>query len=500
MSKVGIKQEATFQGEWFLPTDDIGGARKIPGALEWTTRRATLSLHDCFTSMRGDVHGDEINRYPAIHGISLDSQWVSMLDATSYANSLSFGGSGIRQKERLGSSLVIVGGLVTGSTVYDSMRVRIPGLEHWLNRGGITMNFGSAEGGPADVVYTVEHMPAEVFRIAEIDANIIFGIGRSMPGIATNNITVNTYGSLTIHPDAPQTLDWYFEQLGKISTLLSFLCGTPMGADQIQVRVGGTTDLEVLVALRQDKLCSIDDARFFFLLRSGLGVDFGSVLSKWFANYEKLAIPSQLAQSVLSTDDLWMHVEFLSLMQALEGFHRAVSPGLYIDAAAYEPIRQKIIAGFPPELESSHRSSLKSRIQYGNEISLAKRMNELAKRLPDEVLRRLLGLDGKVPRSWIDTRNYYTHWDEDSRENVLDGVAMHQAGVRLRLFLRVLYLDFVGIPTAALMGALSGINKEAQYLIQLNNSELRRFDPTAKVKPLMSINLKDAAAPDDSQN
>lgn len=500
MSTVGIKQQSTFQGEWFLPTENIDAARKIPGALEWSTRRATLSLHDCFTPMQGDVYGDEVNQYPAIHGISLDSQLISMLDATSYANSLSFGGGGIRQKERLGSSLVIVGGLVTSSAVYDSMHVRIPGLELWLNRGGITMEFVNAEGNQSAVLFTVAHMPAEEFRIAEIDAKIIFGIGRSLPGIPTNNIKVSTYGSLTIHPDIPQTLDWYFEQLGKISTLLSLLCGTPMGADQIKVRMGGKTDLDVLVALRQDKLCTIEDARFFFLLRSGLGVDFGQVLSNWFANYEKLATPSQLAQSVLSTDDLWMHVEFLSLMQALEGFHRAVSLGLYIDAAAYEPIKQKIISGLPPELESSHRSSLKSRIQYGNEISLSKRLNELAKRLPDEILRRLLGLDGKVPRSWIDTRNYYTHWDEDSRENVLDGVTMHQAGVRLKILLRVLYLDFVGISTDAVMGSLNGLNREVQYLIQLNNSEIRRANPMAKVKPLMSINLKDAAAPDDTQN
>jgi hypothetical protein len=285
--------------------------------------------------------------------------------------------------------------------------------------------------------------------------------------------------------------------VGKVCTLLGFLSGTPMGPDRVVVKhEGAQHSLDVLVSLRQDKLCAIDDGHEFFLLRSDLGVDFAEVLSKWFEVYDSIEMPSQLAQSVLATDDLWLHVEFLSLMQAFEGFHRATSSGLYLAAEDYAPIKDAILASFPECLEKSHRQSLKSRIEYGNEISLGKRLNDLANRLNDDLRRRLFGLDGKVPRSWIDTRNYYTHWDEASRANVLEGAAMHHAGVRLKLLLRVLYLDLVGVPADAIAKALGGANKEAQYLIQLNNSEIRKAYPGAKVQPLMSIHMKDATTPD----
>lgn len=500
MSKLAITEEANFAGEWFLPTEDLESARKIPGTMRWTTRRARLELHDCFTAMQGDIYGDETNQYAVVHGISTDCKLLTMLEASNIGSSFSFGSGGMRQKETLRSSIAVVGGLVSGETTYSEMQVRIPRLANWLNRGGITLQWAHQTGeNPNLALYKVEHMPAEVFRIPTNDAALGFGVNRSFGNVIGNSVNVTTYGTLGITPDSPQSLDWYFDQLAKVGTLLSFLCGTPMGADQIKVKVDEERgDLDVLVALRQDKMCTIDDARNFFLLRSALGADFGEVLAKWFGLYDSIAMPSQLAQSVLASDDLWMHVEFLSLMQALEGFHRATCQGFYVPAQEYEPIKQAILAAFPAELEKSHRASLKSRIGFGNEISLEKRLKQLAARLPEELRRPLFGLDGKVPRSWIDTRNYYTHWDETSKANVLDGADMHHAGVRLRLLLRVLYLDLVGIPVEAISGALRGSNREAQYLIQLNNAQIRKAHPGVRVQPLMSINMKDASAPDES--
>ncbi|MDN5924907.1 MAG: hypothetical protein L0H70_07900 [Xanthomonadales bacterium] len=82
---------------------------------------------------------------------------------------------------------------------------------------------------------------------------------------------------------------------------------------------------------------------------------------------------------------------------------------------------------------------------------------------------RIFGGTGVVPRKWIATRNYYTHWDEASRNDVLDTPGMCYATVRLRHFLRVLYLNFAGIPQTAIVKSLDGTNKESQHLLQLNH-------------------------------
>lgn len=124
-----------------------------------------------------------------------------------------------------------------------------------------------------------------------------------------------------------------------------------------------------------------------------------------------------------------------------------------------------------PELASDHKEALKSRIRYGNQISLRKRLDVLAGILSEPVRRMILGVKGKVLNQWSETRNYYTHWDEELRPKILDLGGMNTANVRLEHFLRALYLDKMGIPQESILKSLQDHSKMARYLVQLNASE-----------------------------
>lgn len=77
-------------------------------------------------------------------------------------------------------------------------------------------------------------------------------------------------------------------------------------------------------------------------------------------------------------------------------------------------------------------------------------------------------MEKKIPRSWVDTRNYYTHWDEAFRANVLQGQRMYDASVRLIILLRILYLYKAGIAAATLASSFDGRSAAALHLAQLN--------------------------------
>lgn len=281
--------------------------------------------------------------------------------------------------------------------------------------------------------------------------------------------------------------------------MLSFLAGGPMSPDHVTAKLAEPSiDVEVLVALREAKYCPHTNSHDFYMLRNEMEADLGVVFAKWLELYDSVAMASQLALSVLNSNDLWLHVEFLTLMQALEGFHRSTKPGLYASEEEYEPIKQALSNAIPNNVASDHKDSLRSRIKYGNEIALRKRLDSLVESLPLPLRKHILGGDGAVPRSWVDTRNYYTHWDEGSRGLVLDGIGMHRAGVRMRYLLRVLYLIFVGIPYSAIAKALNNACDSSQYLIQLNNSEYRKNNPGADSGAIMHINVNDPESPDES--
>lgn len=141
-------------------------------------------------------------------------------------------------------------------------------------------------------------------------------------------------------------------------------------------------------------------------------------------------------------------------MQVCEGFHRVKFDGKYMDQEKYDkdivPIINTSITKtksgtIQPPPTDAHISSLKSRIRFGNEKSLRNRMRELAQSIDIDLMKIIIGGDGGIPESWLITRNYYTHWDENNKSGVLDGFEMYFANSRLRLFTRVLYLLHFGI-------------------------------------------------------
>lgn len=498
MAKYLIPDPVDFHGEWFLPEQDSSAC--IAGTLSWTSDRAVLQLHDCFTKLRGAIYGDEVYSYPAVHGRTTDSQLVSLLKASSAGHQSSFGPSGFCQSERLVSTLVVVGAHVLPGTLYSEIRVRIPGLQLWIGRSGVRQTIlDKTENSGVGVVYYIEGLPEELIDIPCLPATLGLSVDRNFSGDLLSEISVRSFACLRIHADHPQPLDWFFQQLGKATTLLSFLAGAPMSPNQISAKLADEDiDLELLVALREAKYCAHKQVHDFYMLRNDMNADLGETFAKWFEFYDSFATASQLALSVLNSKELWLHVEFLSLMQALEGFHRATMHGKYVPDEDYEPIKQALCNAIPKRVASDHKDALKSRIKYGNELSLRKRLDALVKQLPHPLRECILGGDGTVPRSWVETRNYYTHWDETSRSLVLDGIGMHRAGVRMRHLLRVLYLDLVGVPHAAIAKSLINACDESQYLIQLNSMEYRKKNPESNAGIMMYIDEKDFLGPDES--
>ncbi|MBK7000809.1 MAG: hypothetical protein IPH35_12820 [Rhodoferax sp.] len=498
MTTYSIPNPVELIGEWTVPSESE--SLKIPGALSWSSQRATLTLQNSFSPLRGAVHAGNMRTYPAVHGVTTGSEYVSMLQASSAGTGMSFGAAGMRQSERLISSWAIVGAHVFQETLYSEVSIRIPGLQLWLCRSCLSHTLTApAEGVPFSLNYRLDSVPEEVFEVPNISSTFVFGYGWSTSGNARANISIETSAYLRIRPNTSKDLEWYFEQIGKATTLLSLVSGSPMAPDQVSAKLPDDgPDVQILVALREAKYCSFKNHHDFFMLRDNAGIALEEIINRWFEVYDSVAMPSQLALSVLNSEMLWLHVEFLSLMQALEGLHRSILPGLYATEEQYEGIKQALSNAIPKHIASDHKDALRARIKYGNEISLRKRLAALVERLPVDTRKHILGGNGSIPQSWVATRNYYTHWDEASKDAVLDGVEMHRAHVRMRHLLRALYLNLIGIPDIAIANSLQNTCNESQYLMQLNSMDHRRQNPKSDAGAIMNISVNDSASPDES--
>ena len=478
MSDRPLQQPFEATGTWHLPDSPD---RVITGDLRYTVNGTELDLHEPFYVRRGVIStSDERPRYPLIHGTTREGEAMTLLNAQSAGWSFNFSSGGFRESERVFSVWLLVGAHVPANFTYPKVGFRIPGLQVWLSRKVIEETLERDEAThESSVSYRVRGFREEKLRVPSIETTFGWGTSRHFNADAFTSIDVTVSGWLTIEPDSPKPLEWFIDQESKATTMLAFLAGTSMSPDLIEASIDASTHrVSVMVTLRDAKYCSYKNLHDFFMPRGSMTVDLGTVLNNWFEVYEKVDKPSQLALSVFGSEKLWLHVEFLSLVQALEGFHRGLFEGKYMPDEDYEPIKDTLGKAIPSGLADDHKAALRARFRYGNQFSLRKRLDALAGRLSPALRAMIFGANGGVPGQWVDTRNFYSHWDESLSSKILDGQGMYYANVRMRHFLRALYLDLMRIPQEAILASLRNASDSSQHLIQLNAAERRAADPS----------------------
>lgn len=132
---------------------------------------------------------------------------------------------------------------------------------------------------------------------------------------------------------------------------------------------------------------------------------------------------------------------FMTLMRAIESFHRLTRPNeRYIDG---DKCYETLISAIPQELDPGFKKSLEGRLKYCNEYSLNKRLKILQKgdckelKWFDVIMRDEKGIINKL----VTTRNYYTHFDNLNKEDIISDTDLPRINNKLTLFLRILLLE-----------------------------------------------------------
>lgn len=466
-----LQDSIETSGEWYTPDEPD---HHVSGSLSYGPNGFELKLDNALQPLLSGTITEQntSRRYPMIYGLTRESEAITLINAVRANLSLNMGSGGLRQPERIVGSLLVVGAHLPPDFLFPSISFRIPGLQIWNSHPLIKREFGSTEGEDEKTIHIKVSRPTnEVVRVPNIFANLEWGTGYENRIDPFSSIALTMSGWLHIKPDEPQTLNWYFEQVSTATALLTYLAGCPMSADSIQASLDNSPrKVSILGTWHNRSYCPYTNIHEFYLARGALQLEFARVLEHWFEIYQKIKTPSQLGISTMASKELWLHTEFLSLIQSLEGLHRALYDGTYMDRQKYEAVKSSLTNAIPSTVGSDHRASLASRIRYGNEVSLAKRLDALSTILPDPIRKQIFGEGGKVPRRWVDTRNYYTHWDEALRKNLLEDEEIFHVNARLRHFLRTLFVIYAGVPNDALIAAMNSEHNEVRFLRQINAS------------------------------
>ncbi len=447
-------------GQWYLPENPD---QKVHGLLRYSSKGTELLLDGIFREV-DSVFSHQLHSYPVIHGITREGKAVSLFKMYQSGMQMGSGLGGMHFNEQLHSSQLIFGAHVHPDFRFRKLCLRVPGLQHWLSKPIVERSYENDEETGRTTCH-VRLLPVDelVTRIPSIDANLEWEIHchefNVLDPIA--NVQIDITAWVTVQPDTAQPLDWYFQQMSKLNTLLSFMAGVSMSPDRIDAYDDSEHDhASILWTFGNRKCCGLTQQRDFFMPLAIVERPLAALLQKWFEVYPAIQHPTALAESVFASgrERLWIHMEFLAWMQALEGLQRAL------------PV------GFMPQVIPKRRKR----------PTLRERMDALTGVLPARLRNHILDED-TVPQSWIDTRDYYTHWIDEKRAIVLDTGGIWDAIVRAKTLMVALFLHVAGVPLAAFAEAFKGTSDLAQGL-QVRKATLDHLrNPNSSAGLLMAV-------------
>ena len=168
-----------------------------------------------------------------------------------------------------------------------------------------------------------------------------------------------------------------------------------------------------------------------------------SFISDWFDALEQLRPVLSMFLGPLSQRTMFVEFQFLSSMQALEGFHRRYVGGAYMLETEYASLFQGLVGAIPHDISQDFRRSLKAKLKWGYEYSQRKRLRGLLESLAAETQHAITGGFPGFVNKVVDERNRLVHNTDVGR---LDFRELHEVSERLRSWVLILLLKQLGLP------------------------------------------------------
>lgn len=473
-------------GEWYLPTSP--DARKA-GHLRYESDSISLELIDGFSPMQGVIRAiNPIVQYPVVCGVSHLGEAITLFDSVQRTTGLRFSSGGLRRPEAIIARTMIVGAHLDEMPLIDNLSFRIPGLEIWHGRENFQESHEKDEqSGRFTSKYTAIRYEAEKYTIHCIGADIDWSYWYHSRCDPITGVDAGVSAWITFRPREPRPLSWFFEQIDSLQILLSLLCGTSMSTNCAKIGIDRGRSAYVYRPLINHRTCDFTHPIDFFLPYSGVEKHLGQLLNNWFGLFPKIQTALQLASSAMNSSDLWLHVRFLTYMQALEGIHRGLFDGFYTTLGEYQDIEKSLRAAIPADIGPDHKASLESRIKYGNEVSLRRRLNVLSEQVSRTIRKVALGTDVGVRAKWVDTRNHFSHGATALDVGTREGQELYDTNVRLNGFIRFLIFKVLDIPDDVAEEVLTRHSRLARHMMHIALRERVETDPNFKADDLPII-------------
>lgn len=429
-------------GTWWLPGHDDAA---VAGTLKFSPNTGvTLALHGAPHDLA--FFTDEPN-VPVLHGRTLGSV-VTLLNGfyTGWKGASLFEPNVRESNLRFRYLLAGRHLMAENCQPFQSMTVRYSNSELWFGQAVLPR---TKNGG-------VEYSEPKEYTIA-ISDDWTLGTSSSLTltGGQLHRTELDHHRLFTLHSHQPSLLTDFTNQLHHLSQFLMLCQGVDVLPTSIRLSLPTPDDQDaykpreevgLFLHLGDRTVPDVGAPMNFTVWFPKIEQHFVQAAEAWFAKAEIQKFCRNLFFSEISHEAAFAESRFLSIVQAVEAYCHTTQQGLYCDQATYESVAVTLRAAIPRSLTRDHRKALESRIQYGNQHSLRKRIRDLLHSLEPDTQRVLCNKVSDFCNGVVNTRNHFTHWTSETSQFALKGTALYWATYKLRKLLTFVFLVEAGIP------------------------------------------------------
>jgi hypothetical protein len=421
-------ENINYDGIWWLPDNPdqkVSGSLKIvPGTA------AKLSLIGSFRSIKDifNTNNDKVT----IFGSLPDGKNISLYKCQAINSRISSSGfpieSYIAQTIAIGSHIKELDDIR-----FKRVYIHFSNLDDWVNISGFDIQ---------QLEYTINYRRPEPIKVNIEDCGIsiefeVEGPTRSFVQKEAY-IKQKTFLKIEFSEEKPLEDFEYVEKLFR--NFLTLGVGVPVRS--LEFKGFSEKDIydsvEMIYSAVDIAQKEVFPPNMLFTFKD-VSIKFENYLTNWFRKAEFLDVVYDLYFSPFYNPKMYSEHIFLSLVQAIESYHRRTTENRELPQEEHDQRIRDILGGVP----DAHKSWLESRLEYSNEPRLRKRLNDVIDRYP--------GIIGKSKdkkqfiNNVIDTRNYLTHYDSKLKERAATDVkGLYDITQRLKHMLELCFLAELG--------------------------------------------------------
>lgn len=387
-----------------------------------------------------------------ILGVSSDGKNITLYKCFEIKSSVSIPGL---HTSSIYANVVLVGAHFekTEDIRFDSLSIHYSHVDNWTSISG----FDSRQMFAAlarEKEYLIRYKrPEPVQATVNDELKISIVVHADLPTISTvqKEACIKEKTFIDIQPKKAKPLEEYWKVMYLIQNFLSLGIMAPVHPLAI---TGKTKALEVVIEKGKThhprisifyKVPAISQAteeitRLHMLFTfKDISDSFQVFIRNWFEKAEVLKPVYDLYFGTLYNPRMYVHQRFLSLIHAIESYHRRIMRNYELPEDEY---RKKITA-ILDAVPSKYKRWVKWKLKYSNEPPLKQRLEDILE-ARSEVVDTIIDDRGSFVDKTVDTRNYLTHYDPKLKERAADGIELYDLTQRLGVLLEICLLKELG--------------------------------------------------------